>query len=95
MSAKLTEAPAPFKIYRSWFGDHLKFSMPAGCDMILVCADTVQHTPIWVGLPHHLTVKEARRLLDEHATDSLHVMPYRNSDKIQIGRAALEQEGTP
>jgi hypothetical protein len=89
MSANPTSAVAPFTIYPSWFGDRLHFNMPAGCDVILVCADTVQHTPALILLPHQLTLEKARELMNKHGTDSLTVMPYRNADKIKISRAAL------
>jgi hypothetical protein len=83
---------APFAIRSDWRGEWVNFTMPVGCDMILVCADTVQHKPVRVLLPHQLTVADARRLLDEHGAESLHVMPYRNVDKIKIPRATLTPE---
>jgi hypothetical protein len=94
MSAKLIEAKSPFTIRTDWRGGWLDFEMPADTDMILVCVDTVQHVPVWIGMPHQLRVDTAMRLMDKHGASSLHVMPYRDADKIQIGRAALEQDGS-
>ncbi|TCM56194.1 hypothetical protein C8J36_103566 [Rhizobium sp. PP-F2F-G48] len=73
----------------SHFGPYVAISMPTGCNMIVVFADKQQHVPVWLGLPHQLYVKTAKRLMSEHECRTLTLVPYRNEHKVELTSAAL------
>jgi len=73
-----------WRIRPSDFGDYIQVDMPEGTDMLLVCVDTEQHTPVRICLPHQLYVDKAREILRQHGAKTLTVMPYRNDQKIEI-----------
>lgn len=73
-----------WRIRPSDFGDYIQVEMPEGTDMLLVCVDTEQHTPVRICLPHQLYVDKAREILRQHGAKTLTVMPYRNDQKIEI-----------
>lgn len=82
-----------FSVKESHFGQYLSLRLPAGCDMIVVYANPHGHKPVWMGLPHQLYLREARRLIAEHGGDHLTIVPYRNVDKFDVPQAALATEG--
>ncbi|MEI3850072.1 MULTISPECIES: hypothetical protein [unclassified Ensifer] len=94
------KAPAPrnpalslahrFKLRDSDFGRYIAPVMPFGCDMIVVFANPAGHLPVWLGLPHQLYIKTARDLLEKHGSTHLTIVPYRNMDKFDIEREALD-----
>ena len=83
-----------WRIKPSYFGDYIEIAMPTGCDMLLVCVDTVAHMPVAICLPHQLYVKWARELLDRHGARTLTVMPYSNAGKVEIDLQAAPTEAS-
>jgi hypothetical protein len=73
------------------FGLYADIPMPEGCDMILVCVDVHQHTPITILLPHQLYREQLAKIFDEHpGAKSITVIPYKNASKIAITRQDIK-----
>lgn len=78
-----------FTIKDSHFGPLIAPALPQGCDMIVVFANKYGHSPVWLGMPHQLYLRECRRLIAEHGGDHLTIVPYCNSHKIDVPEAAF------
>lgn len=73
-----------FSVRNSDFGQYILITMPTGCDCIVAFADKPQHTPVWLGLPHQMYVRTFAELLNQHQAESLTIVPYRNSSKVNL-----------
>lgn len=76
------------------FGPMVKFPVPAGCDMVVLCVDLWQHQPVQVLLPHQVYVRDLLVLLDRYpSARSVTVLPLRAEDKVTFDAAAIREAG--
>lgn len=73
----------------SSFGAYVAIESPNECDAIVICADTMQHEPISISLPHQAYRKNLIEIMNAKQCDEITIMPYRNSDKVTIKRSDL------
>lgn len=73
------------KFRPSRFGDTLDYPMPDDCDAVVICVDTYQHMPEVVCLPHQVYRAKLALILENNpGARSITIIPYRNSDKVEV-----------
>ena len=73
------------KFRTSDFGDRLDYPIPPGCDAVIICVDTYQHIPEVVCLPHQVYREKLALILKNNpGARSITIIPYRNSDKVEV-----------
>lgn len=67
------------------FGLMLEYPLPEGCDMVVVCVDLSQHTPVRLLLTHQVYRERMRELLETYPNArSITLLPCRSQDKVTI-----------
>jgi hypothetical protein len=71
------------------FGYALDYPMPDGCDVIVLGVMKFQIEPIRVLLPHQIYRDDLKKLMAEHQTDEIFIIPYRSADILSFKRSEL------
>jgi len=78
---------------RKWtktpFGHSLNYPMPDDCDVIMLGVMKFQIEPIRVLLPHQVYRADLKKLMAEHGTDEIFIIPYRSANVLSFKRADL------
>lgn len=75
MSVKYSSTP---------FGLMLDYEVPAGCDVVALCVQQHQMVPVEICLPHQVYLDKIERILAEHATTEIHIIPYNSKTVLSF-----------
>ncbi len=67
------------------FGLMLEYPLPPDADMVIVCIDLIQHTPIRLLLTHQVYLERMRELLAQYPhARGITLIPCRSSEKVTL-----------
>jgi hypothetical protein len=73
------------ELFDGFFGATVKYPFPAGCNAVIVCVDLMQHTPVYLCLPHQVYLHDLEKLLEKHpGARGITLIPCRTDDKVMI-----------